>query len=233
MMAARRLGPHRLAATILRPMPPAFLLEDEAVAEPRFLPAPELDAWARASFIGPEAPLHNPDHAHLEHARIGWLWTSVPNRRQMRSVAGTAEIPHPPQNGGAWARARWEMQLRTLFPVDGPTYAWKLPDFVITLFAPYAAAVDDPAFCAFVEHELYHCAQAEDEFGTPVFYRDSGLPKFAIRGHDAEEHIGVVRRYGPGSAAGGVGALVEAASRRPEIAAVSIAGVCGTCRRAA
>ena len=51
-----------------------------------------------------------------------------------------------------------------------------------------------------------------------------------LKGTTAEEHIGVVARYGAGAAAGGVAALVAAANRRPQITpAARIAEACGTC----
>ncbi|WP_267902481.1 putative metallopeptidase [Sinorhizobium meliloti] len=41
-------------------------------------------------------------------------------------------------------------------------------------------------------------------------------PVFTVRGHDVEEFVGVVRRYGADAA--GVRAIVDAANRPPEIA---------------
>lgn len=88
------------------------------------------------------------------------------------------------------------------------------------------AQAGDAEFCALVEHELYHCGQERDAFGAPKF-RQSGLPAFTMRGHDVEEFVGVVRRYG--ADASGVRDLVEAASHEPTIARASIAQACGTC----
>jgi hypothetical protein len=219
-------GPRRLESLLDRPRPPAGLLADGALSA--FLPAPELDLWARAAFLEESSALFNVDHEHLASARIAWLWTNVTNIRQMRAIVGTAEIPRPPQSGGAWARAKWEIQMRSWFPVDEGE-DWQMPDFLITLYAPFCFGTDDASFCATVEHEMLHCAQATDEFGLPAFSR-SGRPKFAIQSHDSEEFVSVVRRYGPGAAAGGTAALVAAGNRHPEIASASIAGVCGTCR---
>nr|WP_271894430.1 putative metallopeptidase [Phyllobacterium sp. IY22] len=47
-----------------------------------------------------------------------------------------------------------------------------------------------------MEHELYHAGQDRDSFGAPKFRKSTGLPVFILRGHDIEEFIGVVRRYG-------------------------------------
>jgi len=86
--------------------------------------------------------------------------------------------------------------------------------------------MDDPSFCALVEHELYHCGQKLDVHGMPKFGQD-GMPQFAIRGHDVEEFVGVVARYGADAA--GVSEMVEAAKHRPSVGLASIAGACGTC----
>ena len=196
-----------------RPAPPPAVCE---VAPELFVPTPELATFARETFLVPGAPLHNPDHLHLEHARIGYLWTNVPNRRSMRWVLGTAEIPQT--MGGAWKRGRAEQQLREWF-------GWE-PDFLITLFAPELAKASDRSFCAVLEHELYHCAHATTDTGAPRFH-DDGSPIYGILGHDVEEFVGVVRRYGRTAA---VASLVEAALAAPAVGDMDLAGACGTCR---
>lgn len=201
-----------------RPYPPDELYAVEDV----FLPAPDVEKWLRETFILPGSKLQNPDHEHLERAHIGVLWTNATNIRQMRNVAGMAEIPKPPSMLNQWAKARWNCQVRDWFGA--------LPDFLITLSAVYAATSDNASFCALVEHELYHCSFKRDLFGFPKFNRKTNKYVWAILGHDVEEHIGVVRRYGPGAAAGGVRELVAAAQKRPEVATAAISGVCGTCR---
>jgi hypothetical protein len=47
-----------------------------------------------------------------------------------------------------------------------------------------------------------------------------------IKGHDVEEFVGVVRRYGPGA---DVQRLIDAAKAPPEVAKLNIARACGTC----
>jgi hypothetical protein len=150
---------------------------------------------------------------------VAVLWTTVENGRHMRAIVGTAEMPLP--QGGKWQKARGLYQLRQWFGGE--------PDFLITLSAEYAAGASDVTWCALVEHELYHCAHRRDAFGIPMFTRQ-GRPKFGIRGHDVEEFVGIVRRYGVKAAAGETAALVAAARGRPEIAAGEIRGLCGTCR---
>lgn len=199
-----------------RPRPPNEVLQ---AGHGAFVPAPELVAWIEETFIDHMGPLVNPDHAHIRSAVIGALWTNEPCRSKQAYVAASAEVPMP--RGRLWIKARQEFQLLEWFG--------SIPDFVLTFFAPYAAEVDHATFCALVEHELYHCAQATDEFGSPKFRRSDGGPVFAIKGHDVEEFVGVVRRYGPGPAAGQTRALVEAARGRPEVTEAQLATVCGTC----
>jgi hypothetical protein len=199
---------------VARPFPPDDVAEDVPEC---FVPDPICAEWIRDTFVAASGPLANEDHAHLLDAAIGVLWTNAIHVRQMRQVLATAEIPTI--QAGGWKRARFEYQLREWF---GPTQ-----DFVLTFSAPDCLHLDDRAFCALVEHELYHCAQAVDAFGTPKFHRETGRPIYAIRGHDVEEFTGVVRRYGATS--GDVRELVHAANQTPILAGEPIAIACGTC----
>ena len=201
-----------------RPLPPSELLD----SIDHFEPTEELRQWIVDTFIDPDGELANEDHAHLGQAEIGVLWTTSENSRAMRTVIGQAELM-PPMAMGKWQRARAISQIEDWFG--------GLPDFLITFSAPAAATMGDAQFCALVEHELYHCAQAKDGYGMPRFRKEDGTPIFAIRGHDVEEFVGVVARYG--AAAAGVSEMVEAANRRPTVALADIAGACGTCLRAA
>src|SRR5262245_58465267 len=136
-----------------RPLPPAmpqFGLSFVADAD-------GLGAWARACFIVPGTPMHNPDHRHLEHATIGWLWTNGVAETRGRRIAGEARMPRPA--GSRWSQQLAEFQLLGLFG--------HVPDFIITIDAELAASASDAEFCALVEHELYHCGQAVDLFGMP------------------------------------------------------------------
>jgi hypothetical protein len=201
-----------------RPYPPEAILED--VVNDLFVPDFELRSWIIDTFISETADLCNSDHAHLRDANLGVLWTNCDNSRNMRSVIGQAELM-PPMAMGKWQRARASQQVVEWFG--------GMPDFLLTFSAPAAATMDDTSFCALVEHELYHCAQKLDRYGMPAFNK-AGLPVFAIRGHDVEEFVGVVARYG--AQAAGVSEMVDAANRRPSIGLASIAGACGTCLRA-
>lgn len=200
----------------VRPRPPRSLmeLEDPTIS---FVPAPELSEWFRAVFIEPGGPLYNPEHDHLQSASIGALWTRVSNSRAGRTVLGMAE-PGDPRAMGKWAKARAVQQVEGWFG--------RVPDFVMTIFADYADLCGDAEFCALIEHELMHMAQELDEFGAPKF-RKNGLPAFTMRGHDVEEFVGIVARYG--ATATGVADLVEAANKGPTVGLASIARACGTC----
>lgn len=195
-----------------RPMPPAALLESPWLS---FAPAPEVQRWIHQTFLAEQSRLFNDEHAHLEHAHFEVLWASTGFTRQGRSVLGQCE--QVTFRTGAWQKGRQEQQMRDWFGA--------VPDFLITLDAAYSAQCSDLEFCALVEHELYHIGQERDAFGAPAFTR-SGMPKLTMRGHDVEEFVGVVRRYG---ASKDVQHLVDAAQRGPEVAKLDIARACGTC----
>ncbi|WEX86485.1 putative metallopeptidase [Sinorhizobium garamanticum] len=96
----------------------------------------------------------------------------------------------------------------SMFGVDGSPFkpALDMPEWVEATFLDSSSPLHNP------EHT----------------HRSIGRPIFAIRGHDAEEFVGVVRRYGADAAA--VRAMVDAANQKPEIARVQIAHACDTCQ---
>ncbi len=201
-----------------RPMPPADIFEIEAGDQ--FIPALDIVEWARSTFISEGATIENPEHSHLQNANLGALWTNVENSKRGMRVIGMAEPGLPQGAMGKWSKARAERQVMDWFGM--------VPDFLITLDAHWWMQASDAEACALVEHELYHCAQQLDDFGAPRFNQQTGRPVFGMRGHDVEQFVGVVRRYGAGAA--GVQAMVDAANAKPEIADVKIAQACGTCR---
>lgn len=205
-----------MSDTSSRPRPPQSLLDGW---QDGFEPAPDLLLWVREQIIEEGGQLYNPEHGHLKDAVIGFLWTNVGNARHQKQILAQAEKPQ--YQGGKWQKARQELQVRQWFG--------EVPDFIVTIDACWSDQADDVAFCALVEHELYHCAQAIDEYGEPKFDRVTGQPKFAIRGHDVEEFVGVVRRYGVGSSDGPVAELLAAAADGPQIARLNVAMACGTC----
>lgn len=213
---ARRQAPAAPSST--RPRPPAALLE--LSFEHRFAPAPALAEWVRRTFLEEGGDLHNPEHRHLIDAEIGWLWAGSGFVRKGRRVLGlTEDVAHAVQ-GNAWQKGRAEQQLREWFG--------QAPRFLITLDAVFAAECTDAELCALVEHELYHVGHQIDEFGVPKFGKD-GRPKLGIRGHDVEEFVGVVARYGVGDPESDLGRLILAAAKGPTVAPIRIAQACGTC----
>lgn len=198
-----------------RPLPPpAFVAEFAPYI--RLIPADGLWEWVQGQIIAESGHLHNPDHFHLADADIAFIWAGSAFTKKGRTVLGQAE--EVMLRAGGWQKARMEQQLHEWFGHK--------PDFIITLAGDFCLQCSDFEFCALIEHELYHIAQKTDEFGAPVFYRDSGLPKLCMRGHDVEEFVGVVRRYG---ASRDVQELVDAANQPAEVAHIDIARACGTC----
>lgn len=199
-----------------RPMPPDSVLISPH--ETAFEPAPDVWGWAMQNIVHESGEIHNPDHSHLEHADVGVLWTNVMNSRKGRTVVGMAEQPKFMCN--KWQKARQELQIMQWFDT--------LPDFIITLDAGYCAQSADVDFCMLLEHEMYHCAQQRDDFGAPKFSSQTGRPLFEIVGHDVEEFVGVVARYGVGNDSQ-LKALIDAASSRPQVAKAAMSRACGTC----
>ncbi|QVN09536.1 putative metallopeptidase [Pseudomonas rhodesiae] len=199
---------------MIRPMPPLSLLELSDF-DVRITPAPEVWEWLQAEILADTGIIHNEDHAHLLDADIRIMWASSSFTKQGRTVLGQAE--QVAFRAGGWQKARMEQQMRDWFG--------DVPAYIITLAADYCAQCSDTDFCALVEHELYHIAQAKDQYGAPKFTQE-GLPKLEMRSHDVEEFVGVVRRYG---ASADVQALVDAANSPAEVGKLNIARACGTC----
>lgn len=204
--------PARAAAAIRasRPVPPPDLAG--------FTPAPDLGDWAMRVFVEETGPLHNPRHAHLADATIGWLWTDAEHSDKGRDVAGLCELVPPLQRKWSSARTHWLFEH----------WFAETPDFIITISAPYAIEADDWGFCALIEHELCHAAHARDPFGEPRFDQE-GKPVFAIAGHDVEQFHDVVARYG--ADASGVTEMVRLANAGPIFGQAQITAACGTCGR--
>lgn len=195
-----------------RPRPPVNFADELFT---RVMPAPEVWEWICAEILDSAGSLHNEDHLHLIDADIEVMWASSCFGKQGRAVIGQAE--QVAFRAGGWQKARMEQQMMDWFG--------RVPTYIITLAADYCLQADDREFCALVEHELYHIAQAKDKYGAPKFRQD-GSPALEMRGHDVEEFIGVVRRYG---ASVEVQAIVKAASQAPEVPGINISRACGTC----
>jgi hypothetical protein len=202
---------------VSRPIPPASLLELSDLSDfgIRLTPAPEVWEWLQAEILADTGSIHNEDHAHLLDADIRVMWASAAFAKKGRTVVGQAE--QVAFRAGGWQKARMEQQMFDWFGC--------VPTYIITLAADYCATCSDADFCALVEHELYHIAQVKDQYGAPKFTQE-GLPKLEMRGHDVEEFVGVVRRYG---ASPDVQALVDAANSPAEVGKLNISRACGTC----
>lgn len=197
-----------------RPTPSALMLELPAHGM-RLAPAPEVLKWIKDEILVQDGDIYNPDHAHLTDASLQIMWASSRFEKQGRTVLGQAE--QVAFRAGGWQKARMEQQMLDWFG--------EVPGFIITLAADYCAQCSDTEFYALVEHELYHIAQKLDQYGALKFAQD-GLPSLTLRGHDVEEFVGVVRRYG---ASPEVQEMVDAANRPAEVGKLNISRACGTC----
>lgn len=206
----------------IRPLPPGSVGAFYGDYILHVAPALDMPLWVKATFLDPQSKLFNSEHQHLADAmdgQIGFLWASGGYEKQGRHVIGMTEPLA--FRSGYWQKMRGEQQFQQWFGQE-------LPEFIITLDADYCRQCGDIEFCALVEHELYHIAHATNNDGLPAYHRDTGLPKLGMRGHDVEEFVGVVRRYGMSPE---VGRLVDAANRNPEVSRADIAAACGTCLR--
>lgn len=200
-----------------RPTPSKSLIELSELTDIgiRLAPAPEVWEWIQAEILADIGSIHNEDHAHLIDADIAVMWASSGFEKAGRFVLGQAE--QVAFRAGGWQKARMEQQMRDWFG--------DVPTFIITLAADYCSTCSDVEFCALIEHELYHLAQATDKYGQPAFTQDGG-PKLKLQGHDVEEFVGVVRRYGASTE---VQAMVDAANKPAEVGKLNISRACGTC----
>jgi hypothetical protein len=207
----------------MRPMPPKELGKHES-SWTAMMPAPELIQWVKDIFLTPDSKLFNQDHYHLYDymdGTIQFLWSSGGFVRQTRHVIGQAE--ELVFRMGGFQKIRAEQQFIQWFGF--------VPDYVITLDGYYCSEATDIEFCALVEHELYHIGHKKDFFGQPCFSKDTGKPVLNMRGHDVEEFVGIVERYGTGDVEGALNRMVRAAQQKPSIGKSDIAHACGTCLR--
>ena len=181
-------------------------------------PSVELQEWLMNTFVHEDGELCNEDHAHLRTANIAAIWTNVEFEDGLMPVAGMAEIVKV--NGKPWPRAERTDHLCLLHG--------DIPQARIWIYAPYAVTLTDAAFCALVEHELYHLAHKHDKNNEPMF-DDEGRPVLTTRAHDVSEFLGAVERYGVDAVHPNVKKLVEIAKRKPSIERLSIQIACGSC----
>lgn len=204
------------------PWPPAQMRADPPLS--MFMPAAGLSEWIDHHLLDTASTLHNADHAHLQDGDIEFLWAAGSYAKQGRIVLGTAE--KVAFRAGGWVKQRQEEQMVAWFG--------RVPAFLVTLAADFwmAPETQDADRLALLEHELYHITQARDDMGAPKFSKDTGLPVLTMRGHDSEEFVGVVRRYGCAHDKT-LAELVRAGTMKPEVATAHIAASCGVCLEAA
>ena len=200
-----------------RPLPPLNFVNNSALRPfIGIIPANEVYRWVGDNILLESGHLYNPDHFHLHAADIAFMWAANAFEKRGRVVLGQCE--EVMLRAGGWQKSRMEQQMHEWFG--------RIPKFIITLAADYCEQCNDLEFCALVEHELYHIAQATDAYGAPKFNKETGMPVLKLRGHDVEEFVGVVRRYG---ASKDVQEMVDAANRLAEVAYIDVARACGTC----
>ncbi|MCG9494305.1 hypothetical protein MCL36_17420 [Acinetobacter pittii] len=207
----------------IRPFPPTDFIdqaeEEEAI---RLIPAPDLKKWVVANFLTVGGPLHNPDHDHISELLhdneefLACAWASSACVAKKRMVLGQCEKVM--FNQGGWKKARQEQQMRDWFGY--------VPVYLITIDASYCDQATDRDFCALIEHELYHIGVERDGDGEPLYSDMTGLPKHYLAGHDVEEFVGVVKRWGADES---VKRLIEVAKQAPFVSDVNISKCCGTC----
>ncbi|OXS91445.1 putative metallopeptidase [Acinetobacter baumannii] len=207
----------------IRPFPPTDFIdqadEEEAI---RLTPAPDLKKWVVANYLTIGGPLHNPDHDHIaelihdNEEFLAFAWASSACMAKKRMVLGQCEKVM--FNQGGWKKARQEQQMRDWFGY--------VPVYLITIDASYCDQATDRDFCALIEHELYHIGVERDEDGDPLISEMTGLPKHYLAGHDVEEFVGVVKRYGPSK---NVKRLIEVAKNPPFVSNLDISKCCGNC----
>ncbi|MBN6525311.1 hypothetical protein JZM37_13795 [Acinetobacter pittii] len=207
----------------IRPFPPTDFIdqadEEEAI---RIVPAPDLQNWVVANFLTLGGPLHNPDHDHIAemlHDNEGFLafaWASSAYSRAKRMVLGQCEKVMFQQGG--WKKARQEQQMRDWFGF--------VPIYLITIDASFCEKANDSEFCALLEHELYHIGVERHSDGEIIYSDHTGLPKHYLAGHDVEEFIGVVKRWGANE---NVKRLIDVAKNPPFVSDLDISKCCGNC----
>lgn len=148
-----------------RPYPPAnFINSDNWQPYTRLIPASEVSEWVNRQILSDTGNIHNPDHAHLVDADVAFMWASGSFAKSGRIVLGQCE--QVMMRAGGWQKSRMEQQMHEWFG--------RIPKFIITLAADYCEQCNDLEFCALVEHELYHIAQATDDYGAPKFNKETG-----------------------------------------------------------
>lgn len=190
-----------LNPTYERPYPPESLRG----ATLGFARAEDIEQLIRVDFVGRGGLFFDPEHGHLNGARIGVLWAASKHVDKGSEKAGTAQLLRPPQ--AKWGDAMRHAYLRQFFGID-------LPHFLIILSREACLSYDDKQFFALLDHELCHCSTAKDEYGCPRFNEQTGEPVWCLRPHESEQFSGTVERWG--AAASGTTGIVLAGLKKPK-----------------
>ncbi|MFT4020061.1 MAG: putative metallopeptidase [Acinetobacter sp.] len=207
----------------IRPFPPTDLIDQADEQQTiRLAPAVDLKEWVMQNFLTLGGALHNPDHDHIaellhdDETFLAFAWASSAAVAKKRMILGQCEKVM--FNVGGWKKARQEQQMRDWFGF--------VPIYLITIDASFCERANDREFCALIEHELYHIGVERDEDGEMLFSTMTGLPKHYLAGHDVEEFVGVVKRWG---ASPDIKRLVEIAQNPPFVSDLEISKCCGNC----
>ena len=168
-----------------RPFPPVNFTGENWLPYTRLIPATEIGEWVNQHILSVDGRIHNPDHTHLLDADVAFMWASGAFAKSGRVVLGQCE--QVMMRAGGWQKSRMEQQMHEWFG--------RIPKFIITLAADYCEQCNDLEFCALVEHELYHIAQATDDHGAPKFNKETGMPVLKLRGHDVEAPAKTCRKW--------------------------------------
>lgn len=216
---------------LVRPFPPVNFLDQakadlESGLDPvvELIPAPEVLAWVKRTFLEIGSPLYNPEHEHISlmidaaEEGTGFLtfaWASAPAKNKNSLVLGQCE--RVAFRAGGWQKARQEQQMREWFGFT--------PTYLITLDASYCETATDREFCALVDHELCHIGVERDEDGEMVTSNVTGLPKHRLVNHNVEEFFDTVRRWGANS---DTKRLANIANTAPFVPDAEVERGCGT-----
>lgn len=209
-----------------RPYPPAALFEQDL--EGAFARAREVEEWIRRHFIEPDGVFFDDIHESLQQAYVGVLWATKEIKVRGLVPAGTAEMPtRSVARMSGHAKEMWLWQLRRFFGDE--ERPGRIPDYLLTFDAKYAAESEDVEWCATVKHELCHCGQEtwDGKRDGPPRFTKTGRRVWTMWPHGVETFPEVAEAFGPVER--GVPELMAALSRRPKFGAAQIEVACGYC----
>ncbi len=186
-----------------------------------------MESFVHTEFACRGGTFWDPEHAHLVDASMGVLWSNARHVVKGQEKAGQMELlPDPLAEPKTWSDARKRDWLAQMYGGDWPT-------FQMIISGVWAWRYDDREFLGLLDHELCHASIKRDEYGAPKFNDETGEPIWSIRGHDVEQFIGTVARWGAAST--GTAELVAASLVEPRFSWVPgktfLPAVCAACRQ--